>query len=130
MQMTIYQREDITVYEVRSLSHSASKRLLYAGSTFIFYAVFTGITPTNFFVAIPVPIELLRAIAALLITYFISNALNIFDIESRIKIEQQSRRLVQVEKLTSLGQLAAGSRAARHDPEQVRQRHPGQCAGR
>ena len=95
-------------YEVRSLSHSASKRLLYAGSTFIFYAVFTGITPTNFFVAIPVPIELLRAIAALLITYFISNALNIFDIESRIKIEQQSRRLVQVEKLTSLGQLAAG----------------------
>lgn len=95
--------------EVRSLSSSASKRLFYAGTTFIFYAVFTVITHTiNFIPDIPVPIELLRAIAALIITYFISNALSIFDTESRIKIEQQSRRLVQVEKLTSLGQLAAG----------------------
>lgn len=96
-------------HDVRSLSYSASKKLFYAGNTFLFYAVFTGITPASYFIStIPVPIELLRAIAALFITYFISNALNIFDIESRIKIEQQSRLLVQAEKLTSLGQLAAG----------------------
>lgn len=96
-------------YDVRGLSCSASKKLFYAGSTFMFYAVFSGITHTNYFVSvIPVPVELLRAISALFITYFISRALNIFDIEARIKIEQQSRRLVQVEKLTSLGQLAAG----------------------
>ncbi|OGU13557.1 MAG: hypothetical protein A2076_16670 [Geobacteraceae bacterium GWC2_53_11] len=96
-------------YEVRNLSYSASKKLYYAGSTFVFYAIFAGIPSTSYFITyMPFPIELLRASAALCITYFISNALNIFDIESRIKIEQQSRLLVQAEKLTSLGQLAAG----------------------
>ena len=46
--------------------------------------------------------------AAVLITYFIIKALNIFDVETRINIEKQARHLVQSEKLTSLGQLAAG----------------------
>ena len=57
---------------------------------------------------VPVPIEVLRGMTAILITYFISQALNIFDIETRKKIEQQARLLVQAEKLSSLGQLAAG----------------------
>lgn len=95
--------------EVRTLSPSVSKMLLYAGSTFISYAVFAGIISTSYFIpTIPIPIELFRTISAFFITYFIANALNIFDIETRKKIEQQSRRLVQIEKLTSLGQLAAG----------------------
>ena len=95
--------------EVRTLSPPVSKMLLYAGSTFISYAVFAGIISKSYFISmVPIPIELLRTASAFFITYFIANALNIFDIETRKKIEQQSRRLVQIEKLTSLGQLAAG----------------------
>jgi signal transduction histidine kinase len=95
--------------EVRMLSHSVSKRLSHAGFTFIFYAVFTGLFSSGYSILnLPVPVELVRGILAFLITYFIANALNIFDIETRKKIEQQTRRLVQTEKLASLGQLAAG----------------------
>jgi two-component system NtrC family sensor kinase len=95
--------------EARQLSPSVSKKLSYAGCTFFFYAVFAGAISTRYFIPeVPIPIELLRGISACFITYFIVNALNIFDIETRKKIEQQSRRLVQSEKLASLGQLAAG----------------------
>ena len=45
---------------------------------------------------------------AVLITFFIISALNIFNVETRKRIEQQTRHLVQAEKLSSLGQLAAG----------------------
>ncbi len=95
--------------EVRILSPSVAKRLSYAGVTFIFYAVFAGIVTTSYFLpAVPIPVEFFRGISACFISYFIVKALNIFDIETRKKIEQQSRRLVEAEKLTSLGQLAAG----------------------
>lgn len=95
--------------ELRILSPSVSKRLSFAGVAFIFYAIFTGIIPDRYILPIVyLPIELFRGVSACFITYFIAKALNIFDIEARIKIEQQSRLLVQAEKLTSLGQLAAG----------------------
>lgn len=95
--------------EVMVLSRSVSKKLFFAGITFILYAVFAGIFSSGYSVPLlPVPIELIRGVLAFFITYFIANALNIFDIETRKKIEQQTRRLVQTEKLTSLGQLAAG----------------------
>ncbi len=95
--------------EVRVLSLSVSRKLSYAGIAFVFYAVFAGILYSNYSVQfLPVPVELLRGITAFFITYFIAKALNIFDIETRKKIEQQTRRLVHAEKLTSLGQLAAG----------------------
>lgn len=95
--------------EVRNLSRSVSRKLYYAGVTFAFYAVFAGIFSFGFLVPLlPVPVQLLRGASAFFITYFIVNALNIFDIETRKKIEQQTRRLVQTEKLTSLGQLSAG----------------------
>jgi two-component system NtrC family sensor kinase len=95
--------------EVMMLSRSVAKKLLYAGITFAFYAVFAGILSSKYFKQLlPVPIELFRGASAFFITYFITKALNLFDIETRHKIEQQTRRLIQVEKLTSLGQLAAG----------------------
>ena len=95
--------------EVRILSRSVAIKLSYAGITFAFYAVFAGIFSFDYFkLLLPVPIELLRGTAAFFITYFIASALNVFDIETRNKIEQQARRLIQAEKLTSLGQLAAG----------------------
>lgn len=95
--------------EARILGRSASRRLLYAGVTFIFYALFGGILSSGHTMPLlGAPVELLRGISAFFITYFIVNALNIFDVEARKKIKQQSRRLVQAEKLTSLGRLAAG----------------------
>ena len=95
--------------EVRLLSPSVSRNLSRAGSAFLFYAMFAGIITARYFIPmVPIPIEFLRGITAFFITYFIVKGLNIFDIETRKKIEQQSRRLVQSEKLSSLGQLAAG----------------------
>jgi signal transduction histidine kinase len=95
--------------ELRHLSRFVSRRLLYAGITFFFYAVFGGLFSSAFgLFRIPVPVEILRGACAVLITYFIIKALNIFDIETREKLERQQQRILQAEKLTSLGQLAAG----------------------
>jgi signal transduction histidine kinase len=95
--------------EIRSLNRTAAMNLFYAGVAFGFYAIFAGIFSTNFdLFRLPVPVEMLRGITAIFITYFIIKTLNIFDIETRRKIEQQARRILQAEKLTSLGQLAAG----------------------
>jgi signal transduction histidine kinase len=95
--------------EVRTLSRPASQKLRYAGITFGLYAVFAGMFSSGYQVPLlAVPIEVFRGIAGFFITYFIAKTLNIFDIEARKKIEQHMRRIVQVEKLSSLGQLAAG----------------------
>jgi signal transduction histidine kinase len=95
--------------EIRHLSRSVAKRLSSAGGVFALYAIFAGVFSSSFtWFRLPVAVELLRGLSAVLITYFIVKALNIFDIETRRKIEQQFRRIVQAEKLTSLGQLAAG----------------------
>jgi signal transduction histidine kinase len=96
-------------HEIKVLSRSVSRHLWYAGVAFVFYGVFAGVFVTRFsIIALPFPVELLRGGAAIVITYFIVKALNIFNIEMRKRIEQQTRHLVQTEKLTSLGQLAAG----------------------
>lgn len=95
--------------EIRIMNRSVARRLQYAGITFSFYAIFAGIFSYGLTMPLlPVPIELLRSITAVLITYFITKALNIFDIETRQRIEHQARYLTQAEKLSSLGQLAAG----------------------
>lgn len=95
--------------EMKTLSQSVLQQLYYAGIMFIFYAAFEGLFASGFKMPIAaVPIELLRTLVAIFITYFISKALNIFDIEMRNKVIQQARLLVQAEKLSSLGQLAAG----------------------
>lgn len=95
--------------EVRSLSRLASQKLYFAGITFGFYAVFEGVLrSTDLQPLRSFPIELLRGASVFLITYFIAKAMNIFDIEAKKKMEEQLRRIVQAEKLFSLGQLAAG----------------------
>ncbi len=96
-------------HEVKVLSRSVSRHLWYAGAAFIFYGVFAGVFATRFSViALPFPVELLRGGAAIVITYFITRALNIFNIEMRARVARQTRHLIQTEKLTSLGQLSAG----------------------
>ena len=95
--------------EIRHLSHYVARKLYYAGLTFAFYAIVAGvITSDSDLLRLPVPVEILRGFSAVLITYFIVKGLNIFDIEMRRKIEDQTRRIMQAEKLTSMGRLAAG----------------------
>jgi signal transduction histidine kinase len=95
--------------EIKDLSLSGSRHLHYAGVVFIFYGVFAGLIHSHFSVpVISVPIEVLRGLSAILITYCIIKALNIFEVEARKKLTYDMRRLGQSEKLQSLGQLAAG----------------------
>ena len=95
--------------EVALLSRPVSRHLSSAGGGFILYGVFTGLIPSGTLIPVlNVPVEALRGAAAFIVTYFIIKALNIFDIETRKKFEQHMRGIVQTEKLTSLGQLAAG----------------------
>jgi signal transduction histidine kinase len=95
--------------EIKNLSGSISNKLFYAGITFAFYGIVTsGYFSFFAYVFLPLPVEIFRGVSAVLITVFIIRALNIFDVETRRRIEQQTRHLVQAEKLTSLGQLAAG----------------------
>jgi len=96
-------------HELSYLSRTVSRKLRHAGITFGFYAFLAGIISSDLSsFLLPLPVEILRGVTAVLITYFIIKALNIFDIEMRKNIEEQARRIVQAEKLTSLGQLAAG----------------------
>jgi two-component system, NtrC family, sensor kinase len=95
--------------EAKSLSTAVSANFFYAGIAFIFYGLFGGIF---IFQITSLHLHLLgaflRGVSAVFISYFILKALNIFNIETRQKIEHQTRFLVQAEKLSSLGRLAAG----------------------
>jgi len=96
-------------YKTKNLSMAVSANFLYAGIAFAFYGIFGGIFVfhTDSF-DLHLIASFLRGVSAAFISFFILHALNIFNIETRKKIEQQSRILVQSEKLSSLGQLAAG----------------------
>jgi signal transduction histidine kinase len=91
------------------MSRSIARFFFYTGLGFVFYGVVAGLVPSRTTLPfLPVPVELFRGMAAVLITYFLMKALNIFDIETRHALEQKIKRLAQSEKMASLGQLAAG----------------------
>lgn len=95
--------------EIGALASSISRHFRYAGGVFAAYAFFTTSIFSHIASALlPYSKEVFRGTAAILIAYFITKALNIFDIETRLRAEDQARQLVQFEKLASLGQLAAG----------------------
>lgn len=95
--------------EMKNMSGPVSRNFLFSGIAILFYGLLAGIIDLRTLLTIiHVPVEFLRGVAVVLFSYFIIKALNIFDIETRWKIEQQTRLLVQTEKLSSLGQLAAG----------------------
>lgn len=101
----------LTAYsrEVKNLSIPISKNLYYAGITFMFYGVFAGLVSSfSIMPGLLVRVEVFRSIAAILIACFIIKALNIFDIETRKKLEHQLKLVAQSDRLVSLGQLAAG----------------------
>jgi len=96
-------------WAVKKMSRPISRYFFFTGLGFIFYGIFAGLIPSHTLIPFfSVPIEFFRGFAAVLITYFLMKALNIFDIETRNELEQKIRRLAQSEKMASLGQLAAG----------------------
>jgi len=94
---------------VKKLSRRISRYFFFTGLGFFLYGIFGGIIPSRTLLPLfSIPVEFFRGLAAVLITYFLMKALNIFDIETRNELEQKIRRLAQSEKMASLGQLAAG----------------------
>ncbi|MDI6744798.1 MAG: ATP-binding protein [Thermodesulfovibrionales bacterium] len=95
--------------EVKKLSPVVSRNLYYAGIAFIFYAFSAGLISSHTVMPIiGVPVEVIRGISAVFIACMVIKALNIFDIETRKKLENHLKLLAQSEKLASIGQLAAG----------------------
>jgi signal transduction histidine kinase len=95
--------------EIKHLGDSISRNFYLAGVIFVLYGIFTSAFFCEFTKdVLGVQSELFRGISAVFITYLIIKGLNIFDIETRVRIVEQGRHLAQSEKLTSLGQLAAG----------------------
>jgi len=95
--------------EVKNISEQISRYFFYSGVGFCFYGIFAGLIPSH--VKIPLflmPVEFFRGLCAVLITYFLFKALNIFDIYTRKKLEEQLKNQAQAEKMTSLGLLSAG----------------------
>lgn len=95
--------------EVKIISRPISRYFLYSGVGFYFYSIFAGLIPSH--VKIPLltlPVEIFRGTCAILITYFLFKALNIFDIHTRIELEQQLKNQAHSEKMASLGLLSAG----------------------
>jgi signal transduction histidine kinase len=94
---------------VSSLSPQVAENLRRAAIFFSLYAVVAGIIPSRFIIPLlGVPVEVLRSLAGVGITYYMVRAMNIFNLETRKKLEEQFRHLAQNEKLAALGKLAAG----------------------
>jgi two-component system NtrC family sensor kinase len=95
--------------EVMTMSRPVAQKLRFAGVIFCFYAVLAGFLSAWYYVPVlGVPVVVLRGASGFALAYFITKALNIFDIELRVKYDQQTKSIMQAEKLSSLGRLAAG----------------------
>jgi signal transduction histidine kinase len=95
--------------KVKDLSSAFTKKIFYAGIFFAFFGIAAGIVPS--FTVLPyvyTRIEVVRILLIFLITFFILKALNIFDIETKRKLEKQVKHVEQADRLISIGRLAAG----------------------
>lgn len=98
--------------EIRGLQNPPLERvLLWAAGAFTFYAFAGGLVvpyasffPANFvnthaFLNIGLPIQLLRTVAGILMAYFVIRSLDLFEIESRSRLEAlHQRELIWLEK--------------------------------
>ncbi len=94
---------------VRSFSVKVAGNFIVAGICMTFYALFTGIIPSDFIIPLfDIKIILLRGGSAFLIMFFTIRALSVFNLEQRKLFNEQLQRFAQSEKLSSMGVLAAG----------------------
>ena len=69
----------------------------------------TGLVPSGTILPLlNIPVELGRGVFAFAVLHFIMNALNIFDVERNLLVEERLHRFAKSEKLHSLGKLAFG----------------------
>jgi signal transduction histidine kinase len=95
--------------EIKTISKRMASNFSHSGVAMVIYGLLAGIPDLREILSvIRLPVELLRGVTALFFSYFIIKALNIFNIETRQKTERQTRLLLQTEKLSSMGQMAAG----------------------
>ena len=96
-------------FEVQKKSETQAQNFFRVSVAFFIYGFLAGLIPSKMIIpVINVPIEFFRMVAAISITLFIVKALNIFNLETRRMVVDQTKQLVQSEKLASLGRLAAG----------------------
>ena len=94
---------------VKHISMNGALNFSGAGFFLICYGFLAGLVPSGS--TLPVlggPIELYRGISALIILYFLMHALQVFDEERKIQIEERLSRFAHSEKLHALGKLAFG----------------------
>ncbi|MBU1341026.1 MAG: hypothetical protein KKE44_02805 [Proteobacteria bacterium] len=94
---------------VKKISLPISRYFLYVGIGFFLYSIFAGLIQSHTqMVPFSIPVEFFRGACAVLITAFLFKALNIFDIHTRNKLEQELKNQAKSEKMVSLGLLSAG----------------------
>ena len=92
---------------VAALSRRGARNLKHAGFAILLYGLFAGAFPSGIKL-LGMPVEICRAFAAFVVLHFIMQALQIFDIERKAKIEESLKRFAKSEKMFSLGKLSAG----------------------
>lgn len=96
-------------FKVRQKSETTAMNFLWVAGAFAAYSILGGLLPSNLLIpGLRIPVEFFRLLAAVIMTIFIVKGLNIFDLETRRMVSEQTKKLVQAEKLASLGRLAAG----------------------
>ncbi|MCL7488686.1 MAG: ATP-binding protein [Desulfobulbaceae bacterium] len=94
---------------IRHISDKGSRNFSGAGFFLVGYGVLTGLVPSGTILPLlDIPVELARGVFAFAVLHFIMNALNIFDVERNLLIEERLHRFAKSEKLHSLGKLAFG----------------------
>lgn len=94
---------------VRHISSRGALNFVGAGVSLLCYGMLAGLIASGS--SLPLlggPIELYRGLSALVILYFVMQALYTFDVERKLQIEERLSRFAQSEKLHSLGKLAFG----------------------
>jgi len=94
---------------IRHISSKGARNFRGAGFSLAAYGVLTGLVPSGTILPLlNIPVELGRGVFAFAVLHFIMNALNIFDVERNLLVEERLHRFAKSEKLHSLGKLAFG----------------------
>lgn len=94
---------------VRDINNIVSRNFILAGLVVMVYGVLAGLVPTGTVLPLlHLPVEVFRAVTAIVMLHFIMQALQVYDYERQQQIEKSMERFAQTEKLTALGRLAAG----------------------
>jgi signal transduction histidine kinase len=92
----------------KKYSKNGANHKAIAGLALILYSFFAGLVPSGVMFFDIFPVEAVRGLCAMLLTYSIIKALHVFDMEKYQILEKKLSNLAHSEKLASIGRLAAG----------------------